>query len=578
MRAGRGWFPKSLAGRGAIVVAVLAGIVLGAPQGHGLALVSAATVAMAMFPLMLAVMRRARAVPWQGLRLRVARRKAEPAFETLPVPLMRFAIDGRVIAANAAARSLIGDRNGGYGFAHDLFEDMGRPVAEWVRDVALSRHPGGSEMLRLRRTDDAESYVQMTAQRLGEAEVLAVLQDATAMKRLEAQFTQSQKMQVIGQLAGGIAHDFNNLLTAITGHCDLLLLRHQPDDLDHADLQQIQQNAYRAGALVRQLLAFSRKQTMVPEDMDLTEVLGELTHLLNRLLGGAVRLDLHHAPVAVALRADKRQFEQVIVNLAVNARDAMPMGGVLKIATDLVTLDTGLHRDRAVVPPGKYAVIHVSDSGTGIAPEVMEKIFEPFFTTKRAGEGTGLGLSTVYGIVKQSGGYVFVASTPGEGTEFQLWFPASTAATAPKPAPPATPRRQAAAEGVVLLVEDEAPVRAFAARALRLRGLTVLEADSGEQALVVAGATAGIDLIISDMVLPGLDGPAWVRKALERRQGTPVIFMSGYAAEAPSEAQARIENSAFLAKPFTLAELSELVALRLSSRDRPQAVDALSVS
>lgn len=512
-------------------------------------------------------------VPMRNVR----RNRAVPDFEELPVALLRISHDGTVGAANAAARQLVGPVTWATR-AHDLFEDLGRPVADWISEVATGRHPGGSEVLRLRHAKEADCFAQVTARRLGSDEVIAVLQDATAMKRLEAQFTQSQKMQAIGQLAGGIAHDFNNLLTAITGHCDLLLLRHRPDDLDHADLQQIQQNAYRAGALVRQLLAFSRKQTLAPERIELTEVLGDLTHLLNRLLGKSVRLDLQHAPVNVALRADKRQFEQVIINLAVNARDAMPMGGLLQISTDLVTLDSNLHRDKAVLPAGRYAVIRLRDSGTGIPDDIVAKIFEPFFTTKRTGEGTGLGLSTVYGIVKQSGGYVFVESTLGEGTEFHLWFPACTE-QAPHPARqrPVVAHR-AATEGVVLLVEDEAPVRAFAARALRLRGLTVIEADSGEQALELAGQPMQIDLFVTDVVLPGLDGPSWVREALESRPRTPVVFMSGYAADQPSAAQALVENSVFLSKPFTLAELSETVARHMPRRSGTDHDAALSVS
>ncbi len=580
MRAGG----RGVSGRIGVLAGVLAALWLAllamSPHSHATALVFAATGAMLALPLFWMVQRawRGRGLNWPQFSFprKLWGRPQAPQFESLPVALLRFSEDGALIAANAAARALIGVA-GARPMAHELFEDLGRPVAEWLRDVATGRHPGGTEVLRLRHGNDGERFAQVTAQRLGEAEVLAVLQDATAMKRLEAQMVQSQKMQAIGQLAGGIAHDFNNLLTAITGHCDLLMLRHPPDDLDHVDLQQIQQNAYRAGALVRQLLAFSRKQTMVPERIDLAEALGELTHLLNRLLGGAVRLDLDHAPVPVVLRADKRQFEQVIINLAVNARDAMPAGGILRIKTELVTLDQPARHDRVEVPRGSYAVIRLADSGTGIAPDVLDKIFEPFFTTKRAGEGTGLGLSTVYGIVKQSGGYIFVDSTPGVGTEFSLWFPA-TADPVPRPAVTAPRPTRRTAQGAVLLVEDEAPVRAFAARALRLRGLTVIEADSGEQALSVLSQPINIDLFITDVKLPGIDGPGWVRQALETRPGTPVVFMSGYAAEAPSEAQARIANSVFLAKPFSLADLADTVAGHLPQKRTAQPDEALSVS
>ncbi len=528
-------------------------------SGQGGVMLAAAVGAMCSVAAVLAGPRLLRRLRGLWHRLRAIGARNTPHFETLPVPLMRFAADGTVLAANSAARRLVGKTATGR-MAHEMFEDLGRPIADWLRGIASGQLPGGSEVLRLRQAPDGGDFVQMTVQRSGDDHLIAVLQDATALKRLEAQFTQSQKMQAIGQLAGGIAHDFNNLLTAITGHCDLLLLRHGAYDPDHEDLQQIQQNAYRAGALVRQLLAFSRKQTLVPERIDLAEVLGQMAHLLKRSLSTAVTLDLRHAPVPVFLRLDKGQFEQVILNLAVNARDAMPMGGVLRIESELATVDDGFVRDAARVPRGRYGVIRVRDSGSGIEPEVLGKIFEPFFTTKRVGEGTGLGLSTVYGIVKQSGGYVFVDSALGEGTEFQLWFPAAEEEPlrhVPATAPPRRALPQS--EGVVLLVEDEAPVRAFAARALRLRGLTVLEAETGEQALDLLAKPLRVDLLVSDVILPGLDGPEWVRRALQDRPGMPVIFMSGYAADSPAEAQGRIENSVFLPKPFSLAELSETV-------------------
>ncbi len=529
---------------------------------------------------------RAGAGRWRGGTLALrrprigrSRQAVDAGFHAVPVALLRLGADGSVQDANPAARQLIGRLTGPLPAMHEICEDLGRPVSDWIAEVAAGRHPGGTEVLRLRGAEaEAENFVQLTLQPFGDGAVMAVMQDATAMKRLEVQFTQSQKMQAIGQLAGGVAHDFNNLLTAISGHCELLLLRHRPDDLDHPDLIQIQQNAYRAAALVRQLLAFSRKQTLVPERVDLADVLGELTHLLKRLLGGAVLLELRHAPEPVAIRADKRQFEQVIMNLAVNARDAMPSGGVLGITTDLVELGEPMLRDRVTVPAGRYAMIRISDTGTGMSPETIGKIFEPFFTTKRAGEGTGLGLSTVYGIVKQSGGYIFVESEPGSGTEFQLWFPALAVPAPMAAAAPPARQKQGAVDGVVLLVEDEAPVRAFAARALRMRGLTVLEAATGEEALtIMENVDLAVDILISDLVLPGLDGPAWVGQALQRKPGLPVIFMSGYASDTPSQSQGRVANSVFLSKPFTLVELGDLVTARLKGA-QVQMSDALSVS
>jgi two-component system cell cycle sensor histidine kinase/response regulator CckA len=372
-------------------------------------------------------------------------------------------------------------------------------------------------------------------------------------------------MQAIGQLAGGVAHDFNNLLTAILGHCDLLLTRHDEGDESFSDLMQINQNANRAAALVGQLLAYSRKQTLQPEQLDLRGVLSDQTHLLNRLVGEKVTLNLSHDPQLWQTRADKRQLEQVLMNLVVNARDAMPKGGMIAIETENLTLEVPWHRDRAVVAPGRYVQVSVSDHGAGIAPEKLQKVFEPFYTTKRAGEGTGLGLSTAYGIIKQTGGFIFVDSTLGEGTRFMLLLPALAPAAQEAPDTPAAPRAAPGqSSGVVLLVEDEAPVRAFASRALQMRGFTVLEADSGEAALeLLADQSVVIDVFVSDVIMPGLDGPGWVRQALSERPDTKVIFMSGYAKESFGEVQTEIANSTFLPKPFSLSELTETVAQQM---------------
>lgn len=483
-------------------------------------------------------------------------------FEHVPVALLKFEVNGALRQANKAARDLLhlGDAPE---MLHDLFEGLGRPVSDWLSDVVNERIPGGAEVLCARRLG-GEVFLQVTLRRivdLGRPGVLAVLQDATELKTLEAQFVQSQKMQAIGQLAGGVAHDFNNLLTAISGHCDLLLLRHNSTDPAYADLIQIHQNANRAAALVGQLLAFSRKQTLKPERIELQDVLSDLAHLLNRLVGERVRLRLAHAPDLAAIRADKRQLEQVIMNLVVNARDAMPEGGTIRIETEALTLRDEMRRDRAVVPAGEYALIRVSDSGVGMPPERLQKIFEPFFTTKRAGEGTGLGLSTAYGIVKQSGGFIFVDSTEGEGTVFQLYFPIFAGAS-PGEVVASLPKKVVLrqGEGVVLLVEDEAPVRAFASRALRMRGYTVLEAENAEDALKqLEDPGLEVDIFVTDVVMPGMDGPSWVREALKARPHVKVIFVSGYAEEALSEGQARIPNSTFLPKPFSLSDLTATV-------------------
>lgn len=484
-------------------------------------------------------------------------------FDDLPVPLMWLNPDGRVQKANRTARNLVGpDCRPGVRLA-DLTEGLGRPINDWLDEAMTGHRTNAPEFLRV-TTSETEVFVQIILKPVteaGQTSLLAVLSDATELKSLEAQFVQSQKMQAIGQLAGGVAHDFNNLLTAISGHCDLLLLRHDQGDPDYSDLMQINQNANRAAALVSQLLAFSRKQTLRPVEVDLRETVSDLTHLLNRLVGEKISLSFSHDPVLHSIRADKRQLEQVLMNLVVNARDAIPGGGEIRIVTEGVSFTEPFIRDRATIPPGDYVSVKVIDTGTGIPPERLSKVFEPFYTTKRIGEGTGLGLSTAYGIIKQTGGYIFVDSTQGQGTCFTLLFRAykdeQKVMEEIKDVTKVTARH---ADGVVLLVEDEAPVRAFASRALRLRGYTVLEADSGEEALeILKDPDLRVDIFVSDVVMPGMDGPTWVRKALETRKDVRVIFVSGYAEENFGDEQSRIPNSVFLPKPFSLSELTQTV-------------------
>ena len=503
-------------------------------------------------------------------------------FEDLPVALLKIGADGKVDAANKLARNLVALDMDEDVQLSGLVEGLGRPVADWLADAMAGRALNRPEVLRAIRPAE-ETFLQITLRRVvdhGRASLVAVLTDATELKTLEMQFVQSQKMQAIGQLAGGVAHDFNNLLTAISGHCDLLLLRHDNGDLDYSDLVQIHQNANRAAALVGQLLAFSRKQTLQPEVVDLRDSLSDLTHLLNRLVGEKVQLHLTHDPDLRPILADKRQLEQVIMNLVVNGRDAMPDGGSIHIETETRSLPEALERDRATVPGGDYVVVKVRDEGMGIPADKLTKIFEPFYTTKGVGEGTGLGLSTVYGIIKQTGGFIFVDSVVGAGTSFTLMFPAyagSVSAAVAAALPPAAPGRPAPThlltpprtalpptlrkgEGVVLLVEDEAPVRAFASRALRMRGYTVLEADSAEQALkTLADPNLTVDVFVTDVIMPGMDGPSWVREALKARPNVKVIFVSGYAEDSFTETQSRIPNSVFLPKPFSLSELTATV-------------------
>ncbi|MTH76436.1 ATP-binding protein [Paracoccus aestuariivivens] len=486
-------------------------------------------------------------------------------FEWLPVPLLTLDARSQILRINAFGRDLLEGAHPGQLLATHL-DGLGREIADWVSDVSSGRMAHGSEVLHL-RSGNPDRFIQVSLTRGTDDQVTAVLSDASAMKTLEAQFVQSQKMQAIGQLAGGIAHDFNNLLTAITGHCDLLMLRHDQADPDFADLDQISQNANRAAALVRQLLAFSRKQTLKPQIVDLRDSLSDLTHLLNRLVGERVYLTFDHDPSLRMIRADRRQLEQVIMNLVVNARDAMANGGGITIATDNLCLSEATRVGQANLPAGEYVRVQVRDQGCGIPAEELSKIFEPFFTTKKLGEGTGLGLSTAYGIVKQTGGYIFCDSTFGEGSTFSLIFPAHDPveeATALIGTPPPQVATRFETEATVLLVEDEAPVRAFASRALKLQGIRVIEAASAEEALsLLADHRLHIDVFVTDVVMPGMDGPAWVRTALRDRPQTRVIFMSGYAEDVFSEGHVPIPNSVFLPKPFSLTELTALVAQQL---------------
>ncbi|AEM40630.1 hybrid sensor histidine kinase/response regulator [Ketogulonicigenium vulgare] len=492
----------------------------------------------------------------------------------LPVPLALFDLTGHIRAINAAAEALLGQEVTPGTPVLNVLEGLGRPMVDWLREVHEGRALSYVEFLNDVQGDKVFQVRLSEAHGMIPDGVLAILDDVTELKLLEEQFLQSQKMQAVGQLAGGIAHDFNNLLTAISGHCDLLLLRHDRHDASYADLMQIHHNANRAAALVRQLLAFSRKQSLTVESIAADQTISEVGFLLRTLLGERAQLLLSNDSDLSHIRVDRRQLEQALVNLVVNARDALPNGGQITIATRNLTLATPLLRDRARVPTGDYVEITVADNGTGIPAAILDKIFEPFFTTKRVGEGTGLGLSMVYGFVKQSGGYVFVDSGPETrpegGSCFTLIFPAE----APSDTIPTTPAQPAAgfmplpaSTGQnVLIAEDEAPVRAFASRALRLAGMNVLEADSAEGALkLLEDPLVQVDLIISDVIMPGLNGPAWVQQALQDRPGTRVILISGYAEESFDDHRAMIPNCTFLPKPFSLAALVEAVNKKLAA-------------
>jgi two-component system cell cycle sensor histidine kinase/response regulator CckA len=414
----------------------------------------------------------------------------------------------------------------------------------------------------------------------GEAAIVYAL-ETTAQRTLENRIIQQQKMESVGQLAGGIAHDFNNVLSAIMMATDFLLNAHKPTDPSFQDIIQIKQNANRAAALVRQLLAFSRKQTLRPQVLDLGEALSDLGMLLKRLIGEKVAFPgVIHGRDLWPVKVDISQFEQVIVNLAVNARDAMPDGGALSIRTANIPASECAQFGYKGMPAADYVLVEVGDTGTGIPPDIIDKIFEPFFSTKEVGKGTGLGLSTVYGIVKQTGGFVYADSKPGD-TKFRIFLPrhvpgADEAQAAAGEAPQiagamtaADTMAKAAADltghGTILLVEDEEGLRALNARGLTSRGYTVLEAGNGVEAIEVLEKQGHVDLVVSDVVMPEMDGPTLLKELRQRDPKVKIIFVSGYAEEAFAKNLPDQEQYEFLAKPFTLKLLVAKVKETLAS-------------
>jgi two-component system, cell cycle sensor histidine kinase and response regulator CckA len=408
-----------------------------------------------------------------------------------------------------------------------------------------------------------------------EAAIIYAL-ETTAQRELEAKFIQQQKMDSIGQLAGGMAHDFNNVLSAIMMATDFLLNAHKPTDPSFGDIMQIKQNANRAASLVRHLLAFSRKQTLHPQVLDVGEVLSDFSILLRRLLGEKVVLDVVPSRDLWPVKVDISQFEQVIMNLAVNARDAMPGGGRLSVRTANITAQDCERFNAKGMPAADYVLIEVADTGSGIPARILDKIFEPFFSTKDIGKGTGLGLSTVYGIIKQTGGFVYVDSVEQQGTTFRIFLPrhdvraeeAERAAVSPaqdRVKPPVT--ADLTGEGTILLVEDEEGLRRLNARGLASRGYTVIEAGNGMEAIDILEKTGvKVDLVVSDVVMPEMDGPTLLRELRSRNAALKMIFVSGYAEDVfqkhlPEDSQ----QVAFLAKPFTLKQLINAVKETLAA-------------
>jgi two-component system cell cycle sensor histidine kinase/response regulator CckA len=500
-------------------------------------------------------------------------------FNNTPIAIATVDRRGRVVRHNASFVRLFGILRGGNGGGGESRARVGAENDRASFEKALgeaSNGQGDVAPLDVNLTGEggrsARVWVSPVSDADGEGEsALVYALDTTEQRQLEQQFAQAQKMQAVGQLAGGVAHDFNNVLQAILGYSDLLLANHRPTDPAFQDIMQIKQNANRAASLVRQLLAFSRRQTLRPEVLHLSDTLNDLSMLLKRLLGERVDLDLRHGRDLWPVKADVNQFEQVIVNLAVNARDAMPQGGKLTIRTDNVTEEEVRRLNLTGMPPADSVLIEMSDTGTGIPPEVMDKIFEPFFTTKEVGKGTGLGLSTVFGIIKQSGGFIYVDSVVGKGTSFRIYLPRHVPTAqeiAEEKAEPAAkpPAADLTGQGTILLVEDEDPVRAVNARALTARGYTVLEAASGVEALqIIEESETSVDLVVSDVVMPEMDGPTLLRELRTRYPDLKVIFVSGYAEDAFKKNLPEGESFNFLAKPFSLKQLVETVKQTLAA-------------
>ncbi|MBX3505869.1 MAG: response regulator [Parvibaculum sp.] len=491
-------------------------------------------------------------------------------FNNAPVGIATVDSEGRIDNANRSFLAYAGAEVKRGLKLSDLLMEEDREAAEEAIRNARKGVSGGAIDVRLARNLDRVGQLYAASVDMGaEASVVVYLIDATEQKSLEMQFAQSQKMQAVGQLAGGVAHDFNNLLTAIIGFCDLLLARHQAGDPSFADVVQIKQNANRAANLTRQLLAFSRRQTLRPKVLSLTDALAELQNLLARLLTEKVELKIVHGRDLGLVKVDQNQLEQVIINLAVNARDAMPDGGRLTIRTANVSEADSRALDHPLMPHAEYVLIEVSDTGTGIPKENLGKIFEPFYTTKDPSKGTGLGLSTVYGIIKQTGGFIFPYSTVGKGTSFRIYLPRYIETPAEKAAEAEAAAAAAAApaetadltgKGTILLVEDEDAVRTFAARALATRGYEVLQAESGEVALEVVREHEGrIDLVVSDVVMPNMDGPTMAKELKTLLPGTPIIFVSGYAEDAFAKNLDPDQEFHFLPKPFSLKQLAAAV-------------------
>jgi two-component system cell cycle sensor histidine kinase/response regulator CckA len=509
--------------------------------------------------------------------------RASQFFQSAPFGIATLDGEGRIANCNAAFMRLVLD---------------GRPAQDMLAADALCRMADAQERSRIetglaevlagrgnvphaeitsgeQKQFTCRVFMSPLAAVSGGAAAALYVIDSTEQKLLENRVAQAQKMEAVGNLAGGIAHDFNNVLTAIIGFSDLLLQTHRPSDPAYKDIKNIQSAANRAANLVAGLLGFSRKQTQQVAVVDLNEVTSEMRAVLKTQIAEKIDLQVHAERDLWYVRADSNQLYQVILNLARNARDAMPNGGRLTVRTANVTERESQRMSTvAGFTPGEYVLLEVSDTGTGMSPEVMAKVFEPFFTTKGVGKGTGLGLASVYGIIKQSGGFIFPESELGKGTSFKIFLPRyviedNDGIEAPRPPSIAAAKKELKATdltgtGRVLLVEDEVEVRQFAVRALKRQGYEVLEAADGLEALDIMAANEGhIDIVVSDVVMPEMDGPALFKELRQRNPSLKVIFVSGYPNEAFRESMGS-DDFAFLPKPFSLPQLAAKVKEELA--------------
>ncbi len=501
--------------------------------------------------------------------LKVSEDRFQRFFEEAPLGIALVDPDGVVHDCNTALAKLLGrdvknveDQN----LRKFIAEEDENSVLRAVGLIEPGRQMSAPVEVRLLNKEGKNVPVSMYARRFKNSDdVVLHFINLTEQKEIEEQFVQSQKMQAVGQLAGGIAHDFNNLLTAIIGFCDLLLLRHKPGDSSFGDIMHIKQNSNRASNLVRQLLAFSRQQTLRPKVHDVTDILTEVSHLLRRLIGSNIELELIHGSDLGLVKIDLGQMEQVLINLAVNARDAMENGGHLNIQTENFSNAKSIKRGDDKMPPGEWVCIAVEDTGCGISDENIARILEPFFTTKGVGQGTGLGLATVYGIIRQTGGYLDIESTEEVGTTFSIYLPRLSEDEVNRLEEEDEEEEQEVVvtdltgTARILLVEDESAVRTFSTRALVNKGYKVIDAENGKAALKIMEGEEdkNIDLLITDVMMPDMDGPTLVKHMRKEYPKLRIIFISGYTEDKLKDHMG--DNIYFLPKPFTLKQLAAKV-------------------